>query len=177
VTASAPIAFLDVTYLSDVVGVACLLADTWTTATPAKEISRCRACSPAEYVPGEFYKRELPFLLALINDLAPRPSMLVIDGYVWLAATHAPGLGARLFETLNAAMPIVGIAKTRYRDDTWSERVYRGRSRRPLYVTAVGVEAAKAATLVAGMHGRHRIPTLLRRVDRLARAAAVQRCP
>jgi len=100
--------------------------------------------------------------------------MLVIDGYVWLGATDAPALGAHLFEALHAAMPIVGVAKTKYRNDTWSERVYRGESRKPLYVTAADVETTRAAALVASMHGKHRIPTLLKQVDRLARAAVAQ---
>lgn len=173
---SAPIAVLDVSYASDVAGVACLLADTWTAATPALEISRCLRCAMADYIPGEFYKRELPLLRAVIDDLTPRPALLVIDGYVWLGATHAPGLGAHLFEALQSATPIVGIAKSRYRDDTWSERVYRGESRRPLYITAAGLETAKAAALVAQMHGKHRIPTLLRFADRLARSTLVKGC-
>jgi deoxyribonuclease V len=171
VICAAPIAFLDVAYASDAAGVACLLANSWTTATPAMQISRCLAYAPSEYVPGEFYKRELPLLLAMINDLALRPSMLVIDGYVWLGPTNQPGLGAHWFTVLHSATPIVGVAKSRYRDDTWSERVYRGESRRPLYVTAAGFETAKAAALVASMHGEHRIPTLLQKVDRLALAA------
>ena len=166
-----PIALLDVTYAPHAAGVACLLANCWTSATPATEISRCLACAPAQYIPGAFYKRELPLLMSVIKDLTPRPAVLVIDGYVWLGATHAPGLGAHLFEALDCASPVVGVAKTRYRDDTWSARVYRGESRQPLYVTAAGVETAKAAALVSSMHGKHRIPTLLQRVDRLARAA------
>jgi deoxyribonuclease V len=176
VTRSAQIAFLDVAYTLGAAGVACLLADTWMTATPTTKISRCLPCAPADYVPGQFYKRELPLLRAVIDGLTSRPSMLVIDGYVWLGATGAPGLGAHLFEELHSTTPIVGVAKTRYRNDTWSERVYRGESRKPLYVTAAGVESAKAAALVASMHGKHRIPTLLKLVDRLARAAAAQGC-
>src|SRR5262245_51970911 len=140
------------------------------------ELSRCLPCAPPDYVPGQFYKRELPLLRAVIDGLTSRPSMLVIDGYVWLGATDAPGLGAHLFEELHAATPIVGVAKTEYRNDTWSERVYRGKSRKPLYVTAAGVETARAAALVASMHGKHRIPTLLKQVDRLARAVAAQVC-
>jgi deoxyribonuclease V len=174
VTRTEQIAFLDATYAANAVGVACLLADTWTAELPAMEICRCLVCAPAEYVPGAFYKRELPSLLAVINGLASPPSMIVIDGYVWLGATNAPGLGAHVFEALDSATPIVGVAKTRYRDDTWSERVYRGESCRPLYVTAAGVETTRAAALVSSMHGKHRIPTLLQRVDRLARAAVAR---
>jgi deoxyribonuclease V len=176
VTNGAPIAFLDAAYGPGAAGVACLLAGTWMTATPTMEISKCLSCAPSDYVPGQFYKRELPLLRAVIDDLASRPSILVIDGYVWLGATDVPGLGAHLFEELHAATPIVGIAKTGYRNDTWSERVYRGGSRKPLYVTAAGIDPTRAAALVASMHGEHRIPTLLKQVDRLAREAVAQGC-
>jgi deoxyribonuclease V len=176
VTRAAPIAVLDVSYASDMTGVACLMAETWTAAAPAMQISRCLRCATADYIPGEFYKRELPLLRAMIDDLTPRPALLVIDGYVWLGATDAPGLGAHLFDALQSATPVVGVAKSRYRGDTWSERVYRGASRRPLYVTAAGVESAKVAALVSQMHGKHRIPTLLQLADHLARSAAINAC-
>ena len=175
-TCPAPIAFLDVAYAPSAAGVGCLLTDTWTTATAILEVSRCLRCSAAEYVPGQFYKRELPVLLSVIETLAPRPQMVVIDGYVWLGQNREPGLGAYLFTALHAETPVVGIAKSRYRQDTWSERVHRGASRRPLYVTAAGVETAKVAGLVARMHGRHRVPTLIAQVDRLARAAVTCGC-
>jgi len=176
VTNGAQIAFLDAAYSLGAAGVACLLADAWTAATPTMETSRCLPCAPSAYVPGQFYKRELPLLRAVIDGLPSRPSMLVIDGYVWLGATDAPGLGAHLFEELHAVTPIVGVAKTAYRNDTWSERVYRGGSRKPLYVTTAGFDPARAAALVASMHGKYRIPTLLKQVDRLAREAAAQGC-
>jgi deoxyribonuclease V len=41
-------------------------------------------------------------------------------------------------------------------------------ARWPLFVTAIGMDVADAAALVRGMHGAHRIPTLLGWVDRLA---------
>jgi deoxyribonuclease V len=171
VTSLAPIAVVDVAYTADAAGVACVLADSWLTAAAQTEISRCFACAPAAYVPGEFYKRELPLLRAVIDDLRPLPAVIVIDGYVWLGADGAPGLGAHLFEALQSAIPIIGVAKTQYRGDTWSERICRGKSRKLLYVTAAGVDGATAARLISGMHGEHRIPTLLQRADRVARAA------
>jgi deoxyribonuclease V len=167
----APIAVVDAAYAADAAGVACVLADNWTTATARTEISRYFACAPAAYVPGEFYKRELPLLRAVIDDLRRLPAVIVIDGYVWLGADGTPGLGARLFEALQSAIPIIGVAKTQYRGDTWSERICRGKSRKPLYVTAAGVDGATAAQLISGMHGAGRIPTLLRHADRVARAA------
>jgi deoxyribonuclease V len=171
VTNLAPIAVVDAAYAADAAGVACVLADSWITATARTEISRCFACAPAAYAPGEFYKRELPLLRAVIDDLRPLPAVIVVDGYVWIGADGTPGLGARLFEALRSAIPIIGVAKTQYRGDTWSEPICRGKSRKPLYVTVAGVDRATAAQLISGMHGDHRIPTLLQHADRVARAA------
>ena len=52
-----------------------------------------------------------------------------------------------------------------------SARVYSSLLR-PLFVTARGMPAADAARLVESMHGGHRIPTLIARVDHLARGRA-----
>jgi deoxyribonuclease V len=167
----APIAFLDVAYACDAAGVAGVLADSWTAATSHTQLARRFVCAPVEYVPGEFYRRELPLLTALIEELKPAPAIIVIDGYVWLGSADMPGMGAHLFRALGALIPVIGVAKSRYRDDSWSERVHRGGSRRPLYVTAAGTDGARAAELVRNMHGEHRIPTLLQQADQLSRSA------
>jgi hypothetical protein len=49
----------------------------------------------------------------------------------------------------------------------------RGAGRSPPFVKSRGIEAADAARPVQQMHWPHRILTLLARVDRLARGAAV----
>jgi deoxyribonuclease V len=166
------IAILDVAYAAEAAGAACVLADSWTAPAPAAEISKHVACTPAKYEPGCFYKRELPLLRALIGELEVSPAAFVIDGYVWLGPKNEPGLGAYLFESADRAVPVIGVAKTQYRGDSWSAQVIRGKSRRPLFVTAAGLDRTKAAGLILSMHGKHRIPTLLQRADRLARAAA-----
>ncbi len=66
-------------------------------------------------------------------------------------------------------MVVVGVAKSRFLSATDAVPVYRGNSRSPLYVTAAGVSAEEAAGWVAGMHGDYRVPSMLRRVDQLAR--------
>nr|BFF18546.1 hypothetical protein GCM10025730_20670 [Promicromonospora thailandica] len=67
---------------------------------------------------------------------------------------------------------MLGVAKTRFRAATHATEVLRGRSARPLYVTATGMAPADAAELVRSMAGAGRLPDALRRVDRLARGAA-----
>ena len=127
----------------------------------------------ADYEPGAFYRRELPSLLALLKALPQPPDLLVIDGYVWLDAQGRPGLGAHLHEALSGRIPVVGIAKTAFAGAENCSRiipVLRGGSKRPLFVTAVGTDLQEAASWVAQMSGKHRIPDLLKQVDALSRS-------
>jgi deoxyribonuclease V len=100
------------------------------------------------------------------------PATILIDGYVWLDGDRRPGLGAILHKALAERIPVVGVAKTTFGDAaSWCIPVRRGASRRPLFVSAVGISAEEAAKAVRAMHGEHRIPTLLQLVDRAARDA------
>ena len=65
---------------------------------------------------------------------------------------------------------MIGVAKTAFRTATHAVPVTRGRSARPLFVTAAGLTAGEAARLVRHMAGRFRLPDALRRADALARS-------
>jgi len=81
------------------------------------------------------------------------------------------GLGRHLADALAARgvnALVVGVAKTRFAGAEALE-VCRGASASPLFVTAAGVASDVAANDVRRMHGDYRVPTLLRRVDTLAR--------
>lgn len=137
----------------------------WQDAAPRAEYTAL--CNQIEaYVPGQFYKRELPCLLAVLQQIKESLDTIVIDGYVTLG--DKPGLGIRLRDALADIVPIVGVAKTSFRTAA-AEQVLRGRSKTPLYITATGTDAAQAAANIGNMAGLFRIPTLLQRVDRLAR--------
>ncbi|HIE10449.1 MAG TPA: endonuclease V [Kiritimatiellae bacterium] len=130
----------------------------------------CDAVEP--YVPGKFYLRELPCLLAAVRELGGVDlEVILIDGYVWLAPGRRRGLGAYLHEAVGG-IAVVGIAKSRFRGAKQEARsVFRGRSRRPLYVTAAGLDVDFAAAMIERMAGAGRIPTLIRWADSLARKA------
>jgi deoxyribonuclease V len=121
------------------------------------------------YRPGEFYRRELPPLRAVLHGLDGL-GLLVIDGYVDLDPHGRPGLGAHVHDLFD--VPVIGVAKTAFRAATQAVPVLRGRSARPLLVTAVGMPRADAAALVRRMAGRFRIPDALRRADQLARTGS-----
>jgi deoxyribonuclease V len=128
--------------------------------------------TPEPYEPGAFYKRELPFLLEAVAlvERRHRVETVVIDGHVWLREGQ-PGLGARLDEALGARKAVIGVAKAAFAGGS-AVPVIRGDSSRPLFVTTAGMNAHSAAELVRGMHGPHRVPTLLKRADQLARGHA-----
>jgi len=79
-----------------------------------------------------------------------------------------PGLGEYLFDALGGKIVVVGVAKTFFVGAPARE-VLRGGSKLPLYVSAAGMDVEDAADSVARMHGGYRIPTMLKRVDRVAR--------
>jgi deoxyribonuclease V len=164
------IAFLDVDYRDDHAFAACVLADAWDAPAPRRELA-VRVDGVAPYEPGSFYKRELPCLLAVLAAAGEPLACAVVDGYVRLDRDGRPGLGARLHEALGGATPVVGVAKKRFGDGAFAERVLRGGSATPLWVTAAGLSDAEAAAHVRAMHGPYRVPTLLTRADRLCRDA------
>jgi deoxyribonuclease V len=118
------------------------------------------------YRPGEFFLRELPPLRAVLAGVSGL-SLLVIDGYADLDPAGRPGLGAHAHAAFG--VPVVGVAKTRFRTATHAVEVWRGKSARPLFVTAAGMPPAQAASLVHRMAGPFRLPDALRRADALAR--------
>jgi deoxyribonuclease V len=159
---------LDVHYrASDAVAAGVLFGD-WTDAAPCHETTV--TVSPvAPYQPGQFYKRELPCLQALLNALPVSPKTIVVDGYVWLADETRPGLGGHLYQALGRAVPVIGVAKTSFAGVTVAHSLVRGSSATPLYITAAGLAVSGAADCIAQMHGPFRLPTLLKRVDQLCR--------
>lgn len=162
------IAVLDVHYDEDTATgkAAAVVFERWIDAEPTAEYTaKCGIVHG--YIPGEFFKRELPCLLAVLAKVREALDLIIIDGYVALG--DKPGLGMYLWEALGGKVPIVGIAKTRYHSASAIE-LTRGQSQVPLYVTAVGIDPAEAAQRVSEMAGEFRIPEMLRRVDQLAKA-------
>lgn len=165
-TLSLVIVALDVDYREDRVVTAAVGFAAWADAAASFEKTQVSMFPPAEYEPGSFYKRELPYLLAILEGLAPE--VIVVDGYVTL--DHgAKGLGAHLRDALDAKPIVIGVAKRPWRGGAAGVPIVRGDSKAPLFVTALGIEIARAAAHIAEMYGPHRTPALLKRVDRLAR--------
>jgi deoxyribonuclease V len=161
------IACVDVDYRAVGARAACALIARWTDAAAVQTWVEAIAAVEA-YQPGEFFRRELPCLLAaLARAVAPRT--IVIDGYVWLGPDR-PGLGHHLWRALDERCPVIGVAKNPFVGAV-ALPVVRGESARPLWITAAGLEPADAAAAVKSMHGPFRQPTILKHVDRACRDA------
>jgi deoxyribonuclease V len=160
------LACVDVDYRAVGAVAACVLFRAWSDAESADELLQTIA-DVEVYQPGQFYLRELPCLMSVLAKVSDPLETIVVDGYVWLGEQNS-GLGAHLYEALGRRVPVVGVAKTRFAGVS-AEVVQRGGSRRPLYVSAAGLDPGTAARHVQSMHGEYRIPTLLRRVDQLCR--------
>lgn len=162
---------VDVHYGTQLATTAGVSFDDWGAAEPlgcfVAEVAQVAA-----YVPGEFFQRELPCILHLLQETGVQPDCILIDGYVYLDGVSRPGLGKHLFDALGGRTKVVGVAKTAFAGIDAGYQVLRGGSSRPLYVTCIGEELSVAKAGVAAMHGEHRIPTLLRAVDQLCRRSA-----
>ena len=159
---------IDVAYKKDIGVSGGVLFRNWADAIPEKEY--VISCNVLEnYRPGEFYRRELPCLAALLQQVKEKLDCIIIDGFVYLGRDRKPGLGKHLYDMLKGKVAVIGVAKTPFKDTPESCEILRGRSLKPLYVTAEGIEAESARRLVKNMPGRSRIPTLLKYVDRLCR--------
>lgn len=125
-----------------------------------------------DYESGAFYKRELPCLLSILEKikLNPKIDVLVIDGYAVLSDEGKLGLGGYLFNELEGVIPVIGVAKNNfYTLNKLKKEVFRGKSTKPLYITALGVDLEEAYDRVLEMHGEFRMPTILKLVDQKSR--------
>jgi deoxyribonuclease V len=122
-----------------------------------------------DYMPGQFYRRELPCILKLIEEHEISPETIVIDGFVYLDGNYEAGLGKHLYEALNRKVNVVGVAKRPFKGIPPECELLRGKSKKPLYITSVGMPLEVAKVSIKSMHGKYRVPTLLKKTDQMCR--------
>ena len=125
----------------------------------------------APYEPGAFYRRELPCLLTVLEQVELSLfSALIVDGFAFLGR-EKKGLGALLYEATGHRVPVIGVAKSQYHEaSAFALPLHRGESRVPLWITAAGMEVEEALRHVSSMAGAYRLPLLLRQLDQLTRS-------
>jgi deoxyribonuclease V len=163
-------AALDVYYENNRSTAACVVFKNWSDSKPT-EFIRVVVPSTSQYRAGRFYLRELPCLMSVLQRAGQEFQTIVIDGYVHLKNDVGKGLGMHLFESLSYSPVVIGVAKNPLKVADHFVPINRGRSRKPLFVSAVGCSVDEAAQSVLSMHGSHRIPTLLKLADQQARGS------
>jgi deoxyribonuclease V len=159
---------VDVDYRDQEAIVAGILFHNWTDEIPLREyLISCQV--PDDYMPGQFFRRELPCIGELLTHINNELECIIIDGFVHLGSEMKPGLGMHLWDMLEQKVVVIGVAKSPFKNSPESCEVLRGKSKRPLFVTAQGIKQDRAKLLIRKMHGNDRIPALLKHTDRLCK--------
>lgn len=147
--------------------------------SPAQEkpehIYHTKLKAPDHYVSGEFYRRELPCIVKLLEEHDLNPGVIIVDGYTYLDNTKTFGLGARLsayFSEKGKEVLTIGVAKNPRKNTPKQWKIYRGNSTKPLFVSALGTNNEFAIDFIRNMAGEHRVPTLIKLADTLCRRSA-----
>ncbi|HWJ26524.1 MAG TPA: endonuclease V [Flavisolibacter sp.] len=161
---------VDVYYNNNTAKAIAILFKNWQDENPAQIISKSLS-DIQPYEPGSFYKRELPCIMALLESIdINQLELIIIDGYVYLDDQNRLGLGGHLYQSLDKVVPIIGVAKTKFHNNTKNvKEIKRGLSKRPLFVSSIGMDIDSAADYIQSMSGDHRIPDLLKQLDRLTK--------
>jgi deoxyribonuclease V len=118
---------------------------------------------------GELDLCDLPCLLQLLQEQDLEPEVILIDGSVQLDAAETPGLGRCLYDALGGRTAIIGVSTRSMPGMPAQFEVLREEETRPLIVTCVGLDLGAAKVRLRSMHGKRRVPTLLKVVARIAR--------
>lgn len=176
---------IDVYYFDDSLAKAVgVIFNNWDDQEPT-EVIESWSTEFGPYIPGEFYKRELPCIMDLIEkipDLKDYDS-IIIDGLARLPR-EMDGLGMKLDDELvnrgiinrmtSIKPSIIGVAKSKFSgadEDAGIVKVLRGKAKNPLYVntTFYGCSSFEAGEFIKQMAGNGRIPDLLKLLDKLTK--------
>lgn len=142
----------------------------WRDSKPNQIISQ-NIDSVKEYIPGEFYKRELPCILNLLNQIdISSLECIIVDGYVYTTNEKAFGLGAHLYYALKKKVPIIGLAKKPFfKIEKTCRPIFRGESKKALFISTIDYNEELAFERILGMAGKNRIPIILKHLDSLTK--------
>ena len=151
--------------------VAAVAFDEWDAAEASRTFtSRVAPVDPPVHSPRGV--AELAGVLQLLREHALEPELIVIDGPVHVDAAETPGWGRQLFDALGGRSAVIGMSTRTMPGLPAQFEVWRDEEARPLIVTCIGIDLGAAKVRVRTMHGRRRVPTLMKLAARLARGGA-----
>jgi deoxyribonuclease V len=162
---------MDVHIQGDAALVAAVAFDDWAAFEGTKTYT-LRIDHVEKPVKGELDLRELPWLLQLLQAHSLQPEVIVFDGFVHLDAQETPGLGRHLHDTLGGRTGVIGVSKTGFKDTPEQFEIYREEETGPLVVTCAGIDLGAAKARIRMMHGKKRVPTLMKLAARIAKGNA-----
>lgn len=162
---------MDVHIQGDTALVAAVAFDDWAAFEGTKTYT-LRVDRVEKPVKGELDLRELPWLLQLLQTNSLQPEAIVFDGFVHLDAQETPGLGRHLHDTLGGRTGVIGVSKTGFKDTPEQFEIYREEETGPLIVTCAGIDLGAAKARIRMMHGKKRVPTLMKLAARIAKGNA-----
>jgi len=146
----------------------CLVFNNWTDSEPTNIYEEILN-GIEKYEPGSFYKRELPCILSLLKKVEieiKNITAIIVDGFVLLDDDNKLGLGGYLYEQLNSKTAVIGVAKSGfYQNKKNVKELLRGESKKPLFISAMGIELNSAFEHIKSMYGIYRMPRLLQILD------------
>ena len=122
---------------------------------------------------GELDLRALPWFVQLLEANRLQPEAIVFDGFVHLDTQDTPGLGLRLHDTLGGRVPVIGVSKSLFKGADTPDQycIFREDETPPLVITSAGIDLGAAKARVRMMHGRKRMPTLMKLAARIAKGS------
>jgi len=160
---------IDVHFEGDGALAAAVAFDAWDAAEPTRTYT-----SPIPHIEkarrGELDLRRIACIIQLLREHALEPELVLIDGFVDLDAKETPALGRHLYHALGGRAAVIGVSKASNPALPPQFEVFREEEAGPLLVTSVGIDIGAAKAGLRAMHGRKRVPTLLKRVARIARS-------
>lgn len=148
--------------------VAAAACDEWDAAEATKTYV-LRIAQVDKPVRGELDLRAIPCVMQLLREHSLSPEILLLDGFVLLDSNETPGLGQHLHQALGGRVPVIGVSRKGLPGLTAQFEVLREDEAPPLWVTCAGIDIGAAKARLRAMHGRKRVPTLLKLVARLAK--------
>lgn len=157
-------------FFANHVQAAAVAFDAWDALEPGKTCTT-RVAVAAKLSPVERDQCRLAALLQLLCEQALGPELIVFVGLVHLDGQGSPGWGQLIYDALGGRVAVIGISKRLTPGLPAQFEVLREIDAPPVVVTCVGIDIGAAKARVRAMHGKRRLPTLLKLATRSAKGS------
>lgn len=113
--------------------------------------------------------------MSVLKQVKGEYDLIALDGFASFDSPHV-SLGEHLYKLLESRTPVIGIAKSFNRLAIGkAQKLFRGESNSPVYITAMGLDVEMASEYVRLLHGPFRIPSVIKDTDQLSKGRHIQK--